>query len=214
MTTQAVPIWCKICGLTRADDVVAAADAGADALGFNFFAASSRFIAPDLARQLCLVAAKASAAMERVGLFVDPSVEQVQAVLSAVDLSMLQFHGDESEDFCRQFGMPYIKVLAPTPEVDVEELVQGYESAWALLLDVHDPQLKGGTGRQFDWSLWPQGHHRRLILAGGLDAENVAAAIRQTQPFGVDVASGVESASKGLKDPTKVRRFIEAAKHG
>jgi phosphoribosylanthranilate isomerase len=207
-------MWCKICGLTRVDDVLAAADAGADALGFNFFAASSRFIASDLAQELCLVAAKANAAMERVGLFVDPSVEQVQAVLSAVDLTMLQFHGDEPEDFCQQFGMPYIKVLAPTPEVDVEELVQGYQSAWALLLDAHDPQLKGGTGKQFDWSLWPQDQHRRLILAGGLDAENVAAAIRQTQPFGVDVASGVESAGKGLKDPTKVRRFIEAAKHG
>ena len=134
--------------------------------------------------------------VQRIGLFVDASAERVRQVLATVELDMLQFHGDESPVYCEQFEMPYIKVLGVNEETDFPAFEADFASAWALLLDTHDPQMKGGTGRRFDWTLWPTDSTSRLVLAGGLNAENVGAAVEQTRPFGVDVAGGSRLNSK------------------
>lgn len=206
--------WCKICGVTNPDDVSAAVAAGVDALGFNFYPASARYLATEVAAELCRETKSADQSVERIGLFVDAPEDHVRQIMSAVDLTMLQFHGDETPDYCEQFGLPYIKVVGVNADTDFEAFEARFAGAWALLLDTHDPLLRGGTGRRFDWGLWPSSSTRRLILAGGLDSENVADAVHQTRPFGVDVAGGVESGTKGVKDHGKVRTFIEAAKHG
>ncbi len=206
--------WCKICGLTLEADVVAAINAGADALGFNFFPRSARYLAPEKAATLCRVAREIGPSVERIGLFVNAPSDQVKDVMRGVDLSMLQFHGDESIAYCEQFDLPYIKVVGVTKTTDFPALQADFASAWALLLDTHDPVQRGGTGRPFDWSLWPDKSRGKLVLAGGLDPSNVAEALQLTQAFGVDVAGGVEGSIKGVKDHDKLQTFIEAAKHG
>jgi len=206
--------WCKICGVSKPEDVEAAVEAGADALGFNFYPGSARYLATDTGAELCRIAKRAGPTVERIGLFVDAPERQVREIMRTVDLTMLQFHGDETPDYCEQFDLPYIKVIGVTEDTDFAAFETSFTGAWALLLDTHDPLQKGGTGRSFDWRLWPSTAHSRLILAGGLDADNVALAVQKTQPFGVDVAGGVESGTKGLKNHDKLKSFIEAAKHG
>jgi phosphoribosylanthranilate isomerase len=152
--------------------------------------------------------------VQRVGLFVDAPVADVVATLAEVDLDLLQFHGDESAQYCRQFDMPYIKVLGMGEGADFTHFAANYADAWALLLDTLDAQMKGGTGRQFDWTLWPEQSANRLILAGGLTPDNVTQSVRQLRPFGVDVAGGVENEKKGVKDHAKLQHFIENAKNG
>ena len=210
----AATTWCKICGVTTLEDALAAASAGADAIGFNFFAASPRFVEPSHAADICAGLKNTFPSVQRVGLFVDSPVETVLQVLDKVELTMLQFHGAENPNYCGQFEWPYIKVLGVTATMDMAALASAYRDAWGLLLDTHDPQLKGGTGRVFDWTLWPRNIDARLILAGGLNPDNVTAAIKQTQPFGVDVAGGVENGQKGVKDHRVMTNFIEKAKHG
>ncbi len=144
--------------------------------------------------------------MRRVGLFLDPLVEEVQAVINTVPLDVLQFHGHESEDFCRQFAVPYLKaVSAPQP---MEELEAGFASALALVIDSHPRGGLGGTGRTFDWKKFPVDSNRRWILAGGLNPDNVAEAVGLTCPYAVDVSSGVES-EPGIKDSDRLRAFFE-----
>ena len=206
--------WCKICGVTSLEDALAAAKAGVDAIGFNFFEASPRYIDPNEASEICAKLQNRHPEVERIGLFVNASPSSVKQILGQVSLNVLQFHGEESREYCQQFQIPYIKVLGVTATTDITGMAESYADAWGLILDTHDPQLKGGTGRAFDWSLWPDGMDRRLILAGGLDPNNVVQAIAQTQPFGVDVAGGVESGQKGVKDHTKMTSFIEQAKYG
>ena len=206
--------WCKICGVTTLEDALAAANAGVDAIGFNFFTASPRYVEPSNAADLCDGVNHTHPGVQRIGLFVDASAETVLRVLDKVELDMLQFHGAESPEFCGQFQRPYIKVLGVTATADMTTLAKTYSDAWGIILDTHDPQLKGGTGRVFDWRLWPRNIDARLILAGGLNPDNVTEAIEQTQPFGVDVAGGVESGQKGVKDHNKMTIFIEKAKHG
>ncbi len=206
--------WCKVCGITLVEDALQAAEAGFDALGFNFYPKSARYITPESASEICVVLSKQYPNVRRVGLFVNAEKTEVYSVLSKVDIDLLQFHGDENPEFCRQFSTPYIKVIGVTAATDVEAYERSYIEAWALLLDTHDPQLKGGTGRAFDWSLWPTSSTKPLILAGGLTPENVAQAIGETRPYGVDVAGGVESVRKGVKDRAKVNLFVENAKHG
>lgn len=214
MSASSKQPWCKICGLTSPEDVSAAVSAGADALGFNFYPASARFLDTKVAGELCRVAKNTGPSVERIGLFVDAPEDRVREAMGCVDLTMLQFHGDEVPDYCEQFGLPYIKVIGVNADTDFEAFEADFASAWALLLDTYDPMMRGGTGRRFDWSLWPADNTSKLILAGGLDSKNVADAVQQVQPFGVDVAGGVESGTKGVKDHSKVRTFIEAAKHG
>ncbi len=185
-------------------DALDAQSAGADAIGVNFVRQSPRHIEPGQAAQIC-----EAVSMTRVGVFLDPTEILVNAVLDQVELDVLQFHGSEPVAFCERFGKPYIKVLSVQPDRDFTQAAVTFSSAWALLLDTHVGGQVGGTGQTFDWSVWPDIADTRLILAGGLGPDNVAAAIEQTHPFGVDVASGVESGKKGVKDPQMMRDFVE-----
>ncbi|MCY4060359.1 MAG: phosphoribosylanthranilate isomerase [Gammaproteobacteria bacterium] len=198
----------KICGVTTPTDARAAADAGADAVGINFHPPSPRSVGPLMAAEIATALPPFVAV---VGVFVDPDADRVRRILDRVRLDGLQFSGDESAEFCRAFGLPYIKMAGMAPDFDFAAFEARYPDAQAFLLDTHDDDLAGGTGRSFDWSTWPDSEHR-LILAGGLDPDNVAAAIAATQPYAVDVASGVEGDVKGRKDATLVRRFVEEAR--
>ncbi len=205
-------IWCKICGLTRAEDAQVAIEAGADAIGLNFWPGSRRAIDVARAREIC--AAVDLARLHRrvhgsvVALFVNPSANEVNEVIEQVPVDLLQFHGDESNDFCKRFGLPFMKVLRVAERIDPEALFDAYPDASMWLLDTFVESAVGGTGESYDWNLWPQQNSLRLVLAGGLDPDNVTRAIDQTAPFGVDVCTGVETGEPGVKDPTKIRRFV------
>ena len=185
-----------------------AADLGADALGLVFYAGSRRAVS---VAQAQAVRARLPAFVSLIGLFVDPQEAEVRAVLDAVHLDGLQFHGDESAEFCSQFNVPYIKAVRVKPDVDPVVRVREYPHAAAVLLDAWDPLLVGGTGREFDWSV-----ARRVVdsspvpvvLAGGLQADNAARAIRDVAPWALDLSSGVES-EPGVKDPVKLKAFFD-----
>lgn len=198
----------KICGITRVDDALAAAHAGADALGLVFYNASPRVITIEQARAVREALPPFVAA---VGLFVDASAEQVREVLAQVRLDMLQFHGDEPDDFCRQFGLPYLKAIRVKPGQDVNAAAAQWPGACGILLDSYRPGVPGGTGEVFDWTRIPAQRDWPLVLAGGLDAANVQQAIGLARPWAVDVSGGVELA-KGKKDIDKINAFIREAK--
>lgn len=200
----------KICGITRPQDVAAAVEAGADALGFVFTPRSRRAVDANAASPLVR---EVPALVARVGLFMDQGFEDVARILDRVPLNLLQFHGDEDPDFCRQFGLPYVKALAMGSADDadgVERLAAAYDDAAALLLDAHAGGEAGGTGRTFDWGRIPR-LQRPLILAGGLTPDNVREAVTRVRPWAVDVSSGVEDAP-GLKNRAKIQKFIREAK--
>lgn len=194
----------KICGITRVEDALAAAEAGADAIGL-VFAASPRRV--DLARARAIRAALPPF-VSTVALFVNPSREEVGAVLDQVAPDWLQFHGEEPPDFCAGFDRPYYKAARVRPDSDLLQYAALYADARALLLDAWSPDAHGGTGHRFDWGLIPAGLPKPVILAGGLDAGNVAQAIRAVRPWAVDVSSGVEAA-KGIKDAAKIAAFMK-----
>lgn len=196
----------KICGLTQKQDVDAAVEAGADALGLVFTARSKRFVDIEAARELV---ARIPAFVCRVGLFMDQDASEVEAVLREVPLSLLQFHGRESGSYCAQFGLPYVKALDVTG-ASSPELGDEYAEAAALLLDSHEPGAPGGTGKTFDWASIPS-LPKPLVLAGGLNPENVRRAVEQVSPWAVDVSSGVED-SPGRKNAGKMIKFIKEAK--
>ncbi|HUE94262.1 phosphoribosylanthranilate isomerase [Pseudomonas sp.] len=198
----------KICGITRIEDALSAAEAGADAIGLVFYAKSPRAVSVQQARAII---AALPPFVTTVGLFVDASRQELDEILAAVPLDLLQFHGDESPAFCEALQRPYIKALRVKPGDDLAAQVAAYGQASGVLLDTYVPGIPGGTGEAFDWSLVPQGLSKPIILAGGLVAENVAAAIRQVRPYAVDVSGGVE-ASKGIKDAEKIRAFMRAVK--
>ncbi|HZX51470.1 MAG TPA: phosphoribosylanthranilate isomerase [Pseudomonas sp.] len=198
----------KICGITRIEDALSAAEAGADAIGLVFYAKSPRAVSVQQARA---VIAALPPFVTTVGLFVDASRQELDEILAAVPLDLLQFHGDESPAFCEALQRPYIKALRVKPGDDLAAQVAAYGQASGVLLDTYVPGIPGGTGEAFDWSLVPQGLNKPIILAGGLVAENVAAAIRQVRPYAVDVSGGVE-AGKGIKDAEKIRAFMRAVK--
>ncbi|MDP3817165.1 phosphoribosylanthranilate isomerase [Pseudomonas sp.] len=200
----------KICGITRIEDALLAAEAGADAIGLVFYAKSPRAV--DV-RQARAIIAALPPFVTTVGLFVDASSCELGEILDAVPLDLLQFHGDESPAFCDGFRRPYIKALRVKPGDDIAARVEAYKNASGILLDTYVPGIPGGTGEAFDWSLVPQGLSKPIILAGGLTAENVGAAIQQVRPYAVDVSGGVE-ASKGIKDAEKIRAFMRAVKLG
>lgn len=194
-------------------DARVAADTGADALGLNFAEISPRRVSAAVAGR---IASEMAGQLCRVGLFVDPEAEQVRRVLHEVDLDLLQFHGSESDAFCAQFGMPYMKAHRVREAIDADRLQSEYPSAGWHLLDAFVAGQAGGTGQRFDWQLWPGGQHRanslKLVLAGGLKPDNVAAAIAELKPFAVDVSGGVEGERRGEKDPVKIRAFIDAVR--
>ena len=197
----------KICGITRPGDAEQALALGADTVGCVFHAASARHVTAEIAQDIQVAVGNAGTL---VGLFVDPTVDQVQAVLDRVALDVLQFHGQESPAFCEQFQRPYLKAVAMSADVDLSTVNEAYGSARGLLLDsAHEGQF-GGTGHRFDWDWIDAGLENRLMLAGGLSADNVGGAIRQVRPAAVDVSSGVER-DKGIKDIDRMRAFIEAA---
>ena len=197
----------KICGITRPGDAEQALALGADTVGCVFHAASARHVTADIAQDIQVAVGDAGTL---VGLFVDPTADEVLAVLDRVDLDVLQFHGQESPAFCEQFQRPYLKAVAMSADVDLSAVNEAYGSARGLLLDsAHEGQF-GGTGHRFDWDWIDAGLENRLMLAGGLNADNVGEAIRRVRPAAVDVSSGVER-DKGIKDSDRMRAFIEAA---
>ncbi|MEQ3762411.1 MAG: phosphoribosylanthranilate isomerase [Alcanivorax sp.] len=194
----------KICGITRPEDANAVVDAGADAIGLVFYPPSPRAVSIEQAQN---VVADVPAFVTVTALFVNPTVEQVQSVLDSVRIDLIQFHGDEDDDFCRQFGHPYIKALRVRQASDVVALCLRFPSALAVLLDSYKPGVPGGTGETFDWSLVPATPPKPIILAGGLDPDNVNHAIDVVRPYAVDVSGGVEAA-KGIKDHGKITKFV------
>ncbi len=198
----------KICGLTRVQDVQAVANSGADALGLVFYEKSPRHVATAQAAQL---ARSVPPFVTVVGLFVNPAPEYVREVLAQVALDVLQFHGDETPEFCAQFGKPWLKAIRVKPGVNLVECAARYAGAQGLLLDAYVEGTPGGTGESFDWALIPRDLPLPVILSGGLHPGNVAEAVRQVRPYAVDVSSGVEAA-KGIKDAAKVAAFIKEVK--
>jgi phosphoribosylanthranilate isomerase len=202
-----MPTRIKICGIARHDDALVACRAGADALGFVFYAPSPRNIAPETARS---IVEALPPFVTVVGLFVDPDPRHVEHVLCTVRLDLLQFHGDETPQFCESFALPYIKAVRMRPEVDLLEYARRFRHARGLLLDAFVSGSHGGTGTRFDWGLIPAGVSLPIVLSGGLSADNVADAIRDVRPWAVDVSSGVEvlDGVKGVKDPQRIQQFI------
>ncbi len=194
----------KICGITRVDDALTAAKAGADAIGLVFYAKSPRAVDVRQARE---VVAALPPFVTTVGLFVNASRCEINEILDAVPLDMLQFHGDETPAQCEGFHRPWFKALRVGNGEDIEAQVARYANASGILLDTFVAGVPGGTGERFDWSLIPAALAKPLILAGGLTAENVQQAIAQVRPYAVDVSGGVE-ASKGVKDASKVMAFV------
>ncbi len=195
----------KICGITRVEDAVAAAEGGADAIGLNFFPGSRRAI--DAASAARIVAALPPF-VTIVGLFVNAGEGLVRETLEQVPIDLLQFHGDEEADYCERFARPYLKAVRVRETHDVTRAAERHGAARALLLDTHRPREWGGTGRTFDWSLVPALPRTRLVLAGGLNPANVAGAVRAVRPYAVDVSGGVEEAP-GVKDPALIEAFID-----
>lgn len=198
----------KICGITRGQDAVTAAELGAHAVGLMFYEDSPRFVSVDQANKVIGVLPPF---VTRVGVFVNPVEQQVHSILGALRLDLLQFHGDETPQFCARFGLPYIKAVRVRKGMDLLQYASRYHDAKGLLLDAHSEGAYGGTGEAFDWSLIPGNLPLPIILSGGLNAANVARAIRQVRPWAVDVSSGVESA-KGIKDAAKTAAFMHAVR--
>jgi phosphoribosylanthranilate isomerase len=198
----------KICGITREQDMHAVVNSGADAFGLVFYEKSPRHVRLQQAAQImCAVPPFITV----VGLFVNPAAEYVREVLAKVSLDVLQFHGEESPEFCAQFGKPYLKAVRVKVGVDLVQYAARYAGAQGLLLDAYIEGTHGGTGESFDWALIPQDLPLPVILSGGLHAGNVAAAIKQVRPYAVDVSSGVES-TKRIKDAAKIAAFIKEVK--
>lgn len=218
MNTQRTRV--KICGLTRIEDVRCAVEQGADAIGLVFYAPSPRAVNTE---QAALLIKAITPFVQAVGLFVDAKISEIEQVLAMAKLDVLQLHGNESPELCREIGLQtgrrWIKALAVKPDCDIEALIKSYIEAGAsgILLDTWHPQLKGGTGQSFDWSLWPK-LEIPLILAGGLTPDNVAQAIAQTHPYAVDVSGGVEVGpdpkDKGIKDHQLIQKFMQGVHFG
>lgn len=205
----------KICGITRIQDIHAVVNAGADAIGLVFYPPSPRSVTAVQAAELI---AEIPPYVQTVGLFVNSSADEIQAILDKVTLDILQFHGDESPEQCAaiatQVKRRWYKAIQVKPDLDVVAEIQKYQAAGAsaVLLDAWHPELKGGTGHSFDWNTFPQ-LNIPLILAGGLNPDNIEQAMLTTQAYAVDVSGGVESA-KGIKDQPLIERFMQGVLRG
>ena len=198
----------KICGLTRPEDAQAAAELGSDAVGLVFYAKSKRCVD---AEQAAEITAALSPQVAKVALFVNESADSIRRILEAVPIDIVQFHGDEASEFCRQFGKPYWKAVRVQSAQDIAEAAGRYADAAALLLDAHIEGQYGGTGQVFDWRLLPETMPLPWVLSGGLNPGNVAAAVRQTGAAWLDVSSGVEQAP-GIKSRDLMADFIRQAR--
>jgi len=194
----------KICGITNSKNALDAVDLGVDALGFVFFGESPRYIEPKKARKIINLL---PLFVLRVGLFVNASKEEVLSAISDSSVNVLQFHGDEDEQFCNQFNLPYIKAISFQDGVNLLEYCKLFTSSSAILIDTYSENMRGGTGKTFNWDLLPKELPLPLIIAGGLDSGNVSSLINSINPYGVDVSGGVES-DKGIKDYTMMKNFV------
>lgn len=198
----------KFCGITRYEDARLAVELGVDALGFVFYEESPRYVsvdeAADIIRQL-------PPFVSTVGLFVNASFGEVASIVDAAGIDIVQFHGEETAADCERIGRPYVKALRMSDEIDLVVEADRYPTAAALLIDSYDPMVAGGTGAAFEWTRVPATLRQPIILAGGLDAANVAHAIASVQPYAVDVSTGIEF-DKGIKDPVKMRKFMQRVK--
>ncbi|MFT4198696.1 MAG: phosphoribosylanthranilate isomerase [Pseudoxanthomonas sp.] len=200
----------KLCGMTRAQDVRLAVELGVDYVGLIFAGGPRRLSLEQGAELRALVPAEVAA----VALLRDAERATVEAVIEVVAPDLLQFHGGEDDAFCASFGLPFLKAVAMagvTDPAQVPALLAAWPSAAGFVLDSHAAGQGGGTGRTFDWSLWPADPGRPCLLAGGLTADNVAQAVRTARPWGVDVASGIEDAP-GRKNADRMRAFVAAAR--
>jgi phosphoribosylanthranilate isomerase len=198
----------KICGITRVEDALAACAAGADAIGLVFYAGSPRAVSVATAAAICR---ELPPFVSAVGLFVNATAAEIDAVLRAVPLALLQLHGDETPAICAQLQHPYLKALRMRADTDVMAELARYPDARALLLDTYSPDVWGGTGKTFDWTRIPAAVRGRIILAGGLNPDNVADAVVQVRPYAVDVSGGVEAAP-GIKDAQRIESFLAAVR--
>jgi len=199
----------KICGITRVEDALCAVQHGADAIGLVFYAQSPRFVTMEAARE---IVAALPPLVSVVGLFVNATKAEIDKVLTQVRLDILQFHGDETAVDCAQFNLPYFKAIRVRPDTNLLQYATDFSDTKALLLDAHSEVAYGGTGQVFDWKLIPKNLPKPIVLAGGLNPENVENAIRQVQPYAVDVSGGVEQ-SKGIKDAAKIAAFMQGVKN-
>ena len=195
----------KFCGITTMRDALGAVAAGCSAIGLNFYQNSRRRVS--LASSEAIIG-RIGREVKIVAVFVDPEVEEVVSVVEKLHVDYLQFHGDEPAKFCEQFQVPYLKAQSVVEGFDFEEFSDNYHRATALMLDSSTGRERGGTGTTFDWTLWPPSTTRKIILAGGLDATNVAQAIKSTNPWAVDVASGIEKGAGPAKDVQKMEAFM------
>ena len=194
----------KICGITRPEDALEAIRHGADAIGLVFYPQSPRYVTP---LQAAEIVKKIPAFITVVGLFVNAEASEISDILSAVHLDLLQFHGDETPMQCRQFLRPYMKAIRVKSDTNLVQYAADYADAKALLLDAFAEGVPGGTGQVFDWNLIPSNLSVPVVLAGGLNADNVTQAIQKVRPYAVDVSGGVE-ASKGIKDAAKIAALM------
>ena len=194
----------KICGITNIEDAKVAEDAGAYAIGLVFYKNSPRYIDISKAKE---IVENVTPLLNCVGLFVDADKAYINNILEQVDLDILQFHGQESEQACALYNKPYIKAIRMNEEINLLEEVKEYFSAKALLLDTYVEGILGGTGKVFDWNMIPRNLEKPIILAGGLNVDNVKDAINKVNPYAVDVSGGVEI-EQGKKDPDKIKEFI------
>jgi phosphoribosylanthranilate isomerase len=198
----------KFCGFTHQDDVAQAVALGADALGFVFYGPSSRYVSPENAQTLTR---SVPAFVTRVGLFVNEEAETVQRIFELARLNLIQYHGEESPEFCDAIGLPYIKAFRVRKGMDLRTEMDRYPNASGFLLDAYVKGQPGGTGERFDWELIPQSH-APIILAGGLTPDNAKDAIDQVAPWALDVSGGIET-KPGRKDPDKMARFMNACRN-
>ncbi len=198
----------KFCGITRPQDARAAVAAGADAIGLVFYPPSPRHVGLE---QALAIHAVMPAFVSTVGLFVNAAPAEIETVLGHIPLSLLQFHGDESEAQCRTWGRPYIKALRVGDDTDIAREAGKFPSACGILLDAFSPGIRGGTGRSFNWDSIPADLSRPLILAGGLNPENIATAIHKVRPYAVDVSGGIE-AREGIKDIHLMHAFMRGVR--
>ncbi|MDP1658284.1 MAG: phosphoribosylanthranilate isomerase [Methylotenera sp.] len=194
----------KICGITRIEDALSAVEYGADAIGLVFYGQSPRNVSISQAME---IANNIPAFVSVVGLFVNAESSFINEVISKVKLDLLQFHGDETPEKCASYTLPFIKAIRVKSDTNLVQYANDFSAAKALLLDAYTDGVAGGTGHVFDWNLIPKQLTKQVILAGGLNADNVALAIQQVSPYAVDVSGGVE-ASKGIKDAEKIAAFM------
>jgi phosphoribosylanthranilate isomerase len=199
----------KICGITREQDAAAVVQAGADALGLVFYPKSPRHVTLD---QAWRIATAVAPFVTVTGLFVNATAEHVREVLASVPLGLLQFHGQETNEHCNCFGLPFIKSIAMKGETDLLSLVSGYPDAAGILLDTWQPDSHGGGGVAFDWQQVPEDIPVPIILAGGLTPANVANAISSVRPYAVDVSTGVEL-GRGIKSREKIEAFMREVRN-